>query len=77
MSGNNVAYVKVKKVLDTEYIFDIELETGIVIHVRRDGTAIDDSGILYYSVSKVDEDDEEQDVEVLGWSSEISEAVTL
>ncbi len=72
MLANTIDFIKPIRYMKTCFVGTAVLETGVVIHMRSDGSALGDDGKTYYTVSRNDENGE---CEVLGYSSDIDAPV--
>jgi len=72
MISNEIKIIKAIDFFKTHYIGAALLETGVVIHMRSDGSALGEDGRTYYTVSQ---DDENGDCEILGYSCDIDSPI--
>ena len=70
MPKRDINIIRAVQFLRTNYIGAAILETGVMIHMRSDGSALGEDGRIFYAVSEYDENG---DCEILGYSSEIKE----
>ncbi len=64
-----------------EGLFQVRLETGVVLHVRRDGSARGSDGKIYFPILRefreIFQGRPDVIARVVGWSSELEEELVL
>ncbi len=60
-------HIEVKR-MPAEYIYDVIIDNGVLLHCCMDGSAIGSDGKTYYAVAH---DDENMDYELIGYSADI------
>lgn len=70
---NGIEIFGESEITETKYIFDLTLESGVVLHVKEDGSADGEDGNAYFCVSRI----VGGEVEVIGWSKDIDKPLHL